>query len=77
MTAAKAGRSSTDHDRADMLSSCDRIEQEVSEARTQIIIGLADAPQAVRGHSRVVDVEKALDSIETSLAEVRAALRKA
>ena len=58
-------------DRDQILARCDEIAREISEVRGDLILDLADAPQPVAGHSRVVDVEKALDNIETSLRDVR------
>ena len=55
-------------------SRCDEIAREISDVRGDLILDLADAPRPVAGHSRVVDVEKALDNIETSLRDVRARL---
>ena len=58
-------------ERAAMLATCKRISAEISEAHAEIIAGLADAPPAVSGHSRVVDIEKALDGIETTIDDLR------
>jgi hypothetical protein len=61
-------------DRDQILARCDEIAREISDVRGDLILDLADAPRPVAGHSRVVDVEKALDNIETSLRDVRARL---
>ena len=66
-----AERRSSPDERAAMLAHCARIERELASARTDLLLSLADAPRPVAGHSRVVDVEKALDSIELALARVR------
>ena len=66
-----AERRFSPEERAAMLAQCVQIERELAAARTELLLSLADAPQPVAGHSRVVDVEKALDNIETALAGVR------
>jgi hypothetical protein len=43
---------------------------EIMDARTTLILELAAAPQSIRSHSRVVDVERALDQIEDGLATI-------
>lgn len=57
-----------------MLSRCDEIADEIAEVRAELIIELADAPPRIAGHSRVVDIEKALDNIEMALRDVRSRL---
>ncbi len=59
-----------------LLAECDEIGKAISEARTELIVNLMDAPSRVAGHSRVVDVEKSLDSLERALSEARRALRQ-
>ena len=61
-------------DREKMLARCAAIEDELLAARTELIVGLAEAPRKVAGHSRVVDVEKALDNIEAGVKALRAKL---
>jgi hypothetical protein len=68
---ARAGRGLTAADRAAMLKRCDAIAAELLDVRTALILDLADAPPKVAGHSRVVDVEKALDGVEAQAAELR------
>ena len=72
---ARAGRGLTPADRAAMLERCDAIEAELREVRTSLIVDLADAPPKVAGHSRVVDVEKALDGVEAQAAALRRRLQ--
>lgn len=69
--AVRAERLIGDRDRAAMLARCAAIEAELRAARTDLILELADAPRAVAGHSRVADVEKALDGLEAALRDVR------
>jgi hypothetical protein len=69
--AVRADRHAADPDRRRMLERCAAIEQELLAARTDLIIELAEAPRAIAGHSRVADVEKALDNIEAALADLR------
>lgn len=61
-------------ERRDMLARCEVIEAELLAARTALIVGLADAPRKVAGHSRVVDVERALDNIEMGVKTLRGKL---
>ena len=68
--AVRADRHDGDRDRRRMLERCTAIEEELRAARTDIIIELAEAPQMIAGHSRVADVEKALDNIEATLKAV-------
>jgi len=72
---AKVERRSARAETGTMLARCSRIESELGEARTELIVALADTPQRVAGHSSVVDVEKALDNIEASLRALRLKLR--
>ena len=66
-----AERRFNEAERKAMLERCAAIEGELLMARTDLIEGLADAPQKVAGHSRVVDVERALDNIETAVEALR------
>ena len=54
-----------------MATRCGEISREIAELRSDLIFLLADTPQAIAGHSRVVDIEKALDSLEAKLAGVQ------
>jgi hypothetical protein len=54
-----------------MLGRCDAIEAELLSVRTTLLLDLADAPQKIAGHGRVVDVEKALDGVEAQTGELR------
>lgn len=69
--ASRVARPHSEAERVAMRTACVRIATQVSDAHAEIIIGLAGAPQSVRGHSRVVDVEKALDGVEASLEDLR------
>lgn len=57
--------------RAEILARCDAIGGELMAARMDLLETLADAPPRVAGHSRVVDVERAIDGIEQELSVVR------
>ena len=72
--AIRADRIRRESEREPMLSRCDEIAQEIAEVRADLILDLSEAPQRVAGHSRVVDIEKALDNIEATLRDVRARL---
>jgi hypothetical protein len=72
--AAKAGRVRRDTDRQTLDAECREIEAVVGEIRTELILRLMEAPPQIAGHSRVLDIEKALDSIERSLRQTRRVL---
>ena len=59
-----------------LLRECDDIEQAIRSARAELILRLMDATEKVAGHSRVVDVERSLDSLERALVDARKALRE-
>jgi hypothetical protein len=61
-------------DRERMLARCAQIEGELLAARTDLLAGLMDAPQKVTAHSRVVDVERALDDVERAVRALRGRL---
>jgi len=73
--AVRADRDAGDRDRRAMLERCAAMEAELLAARTDLILELADAPRNIAGHSRVADVEKALDNIEAALKDVERRLR--
>ncbi len=68
---ALAERQFSAAERQMMLRRCAEIETQLLAARTELIASLADAPRKVAGHSRVVDVERALDNIEDSVKRLR------
>jgi hypothetical protein len=72
--AVRADRQAGDRDRRKMLERLGAIEAELRAARTDIILELAEAPPPIAGHSRVADVEKALDNIEASLRDLQGRL---
>jgi len=69
--AAKGGRVRGAVDRKAMEAECQEIEAVVGEVRTELILRLMDAPPLIAGHSRILDIEKALDSIERSVKQTR------
>lgn len=69
--AARADRRLADTDRHAMLARCASISAELMAVRMELLRELAGAPARVAGHSRVVDVEKALDGVEAQAAELR------
>ncbi|RYE09765.1 MAG: hypothetical protein EOP22_07935 [Hyphomicrobiales bacterium] len=72
---AWAERRRSSRETQEMLDRCDEIEVEVRQARVALIEGLMDAPRRVAGHSRVADVEKALDGIGARIEALRRQLR--
>lgn len=71
MLAVRAERRFRDADRQAMLERCAEIEGEIAGARSGLRAGLAEASEKVAGHSRVADVERALDGIEAAVRELR------
>ena len=69
-----AERRFTEADRQAMLARCAAIEGELMMARTDLLLGLADTPRRVTANSRVVDVERALDDVQSAVARLRARL---
>lgn len=67
----RAERRSSAAESRSMLARCDAIEVEVQNARIGLLKTLIDAPRSVAGHSRVADVEKALDGIDRTVADIR------
>ena len=57
-------------DPAPLAEACEVIRSEVLDARTDILLALLDQPARLAGHSRVVDVERALDSVDTAVRAV-------
>jgi hypothetical protein len=66
---AKARHVTTRSERAALQQGCLKIQSSISEARTLLLLRLMDAPAVVSGHSRVLDVERAIDSLERCLIE--------
>lgn len=64
VVSARAQRRPTENERADMLAECDEISNAFRACRQDLIVALMDAPTRVRHHSRVQDVERAIDSLE-------------
>jgi hypothetical protein len=59
-------------DRKAIRKECTSIRAGILQARTNLILGLAESPARMSGHGRVVDVERALDSLEESLTQIEA-----
>ena len=70
----RARRPMPEEDRRQLIEACTAISGTVLAARSELVAKLMDAPQKVAGHSRVVDVEKALDSLEGAVREAIALL---
>jgi hypothetical protein len=67
MMTAKTARPCSDDDWHTMRHQCHDLRHQLAEAHTDLIASLAEAPANIRGHSRVVDIERALDGIEGML----------
>jgi len=63
-------------DPSTILSETKLLRGQILEARTDIIMILADATAGVAGNSRVVDVEKALDSLDQTLRHIERTCRR-
>jgi hypothetical protein len=59
-------------DRKAIRQECTSIREGILQARTDLIIGLAESPARMSGHGRVVDVGRALDSLEEILTQIEA-----
>jgi hypothetical protein len=46
------------------------------EARVKLLLNLMDAPRKVVGHSRVSDVEKALDNLDAATSDTPSRLQR-
>lgn len=77
LLAIRADRVSGAQDVERIVLRCEEIARELSDVRAGLILELADAPARICGHSRVVDIEKALDNIENALRNVTARLENA
>ena len=74
--AARARHPDSRASRSQLVNECDRVQEAILGARTKLIVRLMDTPATVAGHSRVVDIEKSLDSLERALSEARQALQQ-
>lgn len=70
---ARAGRPLSEAERTALRQNITAIEAGMMDIRMALIAELADAPPKIKGHSRVVDIEKALDNLEAALHELRRA----
>ena len=68
---ARAARRLSDEERVALRRQCTTIEAGIMEIRTGLIVDLAEAPSRIKAHSRVVDVEKALDNLEATLGDLQ------
>src|SRR3569623_2152698 len=71
---AKARRDLSNGERKDLVAECDAILAVATAARADLISNLMEAPRKVAGHSRVVDIEKAIDSLEAAIDAARPVL---
>jgi hypothetical protein len=62
-------------DRSSILAEAKSLRAQIVDARTDILMILADASAAVAGNSRVVDVEKALDTLDETLKQIERSCR--
>ena len=65
---AKAQRPLTPAARDAMMRECTAIRRATELARVDLLERLLEAPRKVAGHSRVTDIEKALDNLDDALA---------
>jgi len=61
-------------ERVSLEKECEQLETAVRIARLEVLDRLIEAPHKVVSDSRIVDVERGLDSLELSLANCRARL---
>lgn len=58
----------------EMRLRCDAILLAIRQAHEELLLDFAEAPAAISGHSRVADVEKALDQLELELNRLKTRL---
>lgn len=63
-------------ERTGIEKQCEELGASILEARTELLAQLIDAPTKVTAHSRVVDVERALDNIEAGLLHLNRLLER-
>lgn len=63
-------------ERTRCLSACTEIGKGVADARIMLIESLIDAPRKVLAHSRIADVERALDGVEADLRRLRVGIEQ-
>jgi hypothetical protein len=73
MLSARAARGEPAH-ADEMRLHCDAILVAIRAAHEELVLDFAEAPAAISGHSRVADVEKALDQLEVELNRLKARL---
>ena len=67
--AARARHGVSRDEQMSLRKECLAIRLAIHQARLEVLENLMDAPPKVAAHSRVVDVEKALDNLERALSE--------
>jgi hypothetical protein len=73
---AKARLVRSDAERLSLINQCDNAGSAAVQLRTELIVQLMGAAPPVAGHSRVVDLEKSIDTLERAIGEVRTVLRR-
>ncbi len=74
IVAARVTRKTTPEERQQLLAICEDVTAEIASARVDLIHQLMDVPDGVAGHSRVADVENALESLDAAISGIRSAL---
>lgn len=74
MIDAHAQRGVSDPLRGNLIDECLEITESFREARVDLLCNLIDAPARVTSHSRVADLEKAIDNLESAVAGAKAKL---
>lgn len=72
---ARVTRTLTTDERASMVERCTNIERGIQSARVDMLQKLMHAPSSVAGHSKVADVEKALDNLSSAVFALKRAMR--
>jgi hypothetical protein len=68
--AARADRALSLSEREQLVDECRSIAAAFQASRVELLMNLMDAPRKVTGNSRVVDIERAIDSLELAVAQV-------
>jgi hypothetical protein len=72
--AAKARLLRSDTERVALLRQCEKAAHTAVQLRAELIVQLMDSAPSVTGHSRVIDLEKSIDTLERAIGETRTAL---
>lgn len=67
IVSARTSRTHSSAERTELLAECDEVARACQDSRIELLDRLIDAPFKVVSHSRVADVEKAIDNLEAAV----------